>query len=677
MEYYNNILCISAPELTGGDPGSENSKEWPVMTSEALNKYIQRYPHVRVRRGCLNTPALLSWQALRSDIQARFEAKYGDPRKMVHRSQITQNIEPDQEAGKFFRAHRFDNGKTLPEETITEYYTNTILLNAIHKSINNTKAFRKARQGNRPIWPQISALVNDLDRTQYPHTLPGNPRRLADRYNEYMKHGYQSLIHASFCNSNTEKLNEQGKVFILARWANQVDRCPSVEQLLHEYNTKAVEEGWKIVKSPITIHNYLYREDIQPLWHGYRYGELKSKEKFALQISTIMPTMRDSLWYSDGTRLNYYYLSEDGKVSTCSVYEVIDAYSEVLLGYHITPGDSENYESQYKAYRMAMQTAGHKPYQVSFDNQGGHKKLVAGEFFTKLAHMAIRTQPHNGKSKSIESVFGRFQMQILKKDWFFTGQNITAKRDESRANLEFINANKTNLPTLQEIKDRYQQRRVEWNNAKHPLSGKSRLETYYSSTNEKSPKVEAWDMIDLFWIMRPDPVTCRAYGISFTEKKIKYDYLVYKEPLVPDQEWLWNNIDKKFYIKFDPDDMSLICLYEKDATGMRFVTHAETKIVVHRGKQEQEEGQMALIRMMLDENKRLRLANKAKMEEILIEAGQDAGSYGLRTAPIQGLEKQRKKKKEKKQESFAQVEKEISNRVVLPDDEDIDYRSLY
>ena len=88
--------------------------------------------------------------------------------------------------------------------------------------------------------------------------------------------------------------------------------------------------------------------------------------------------MRDSLWYGDGTKINLYYkdYDKDGKlvVRTTQVYEVIDAYSEVFLGYHIS--DSEDYEAQYNAYRMAVQVSGHKPYELVHDNQGGHKKAA-------------------------------------------------------------------------------------------------------------------------------------------------------------------------------------------------------------------------------------------------------------------------------------------------------------
>ena len=178
--------------------------------------------------------------------------------------------------------------------------------------------------------------------------------------------------------------------------------------------------------------------------------------------------MRDSLWYSDGTKLNYFYGYRDEnnryKIGTTQVYVVMDVFSEAFIGYHISP--TEDYIAQYNAYRMALQTSGQKPYQITYDNQGGHKKLQAGNFLSQLAHLGIPTKPYNGKSKTIESAFGRFQMQYLKKDWYFTGQNIQAKEEESKANMEFVTANRHNLPSLDGISEAFKKRLNEWNNAK-------------------------------------------------------------------------------------------------------------------------------------------------------------------------------------------------------------------
>jgi hypothetical protein len=675
MEYYKNTLCISVGELTQGEPTSPDPREQPIMTYYACKHYINRNQHVRLRRACKNSPALLAYDKLRSDIKARIYFKIGDPYKATPKHAFEESIKGDPIALAFFRDHRYNGDRSLPEKAKAEYYANAIILNATRETLNSNKAFCAAHKGSlKNRWNRILDLINQVDRKAYPHTLPSDPRRLSDKFHLYQKHGYISLVHAAFGNKHTEKINDMGKMWLLSRWANQVDRCTCEEQLLLEYNEKASLEGWKQIKSTGPIHKYLFREDIQPLWHGYRFGELKSKEKFAMQISTELPSMRDSLWYSDGTKLNYYYLTSEGKVATCQVYEVMDAYSEVFLGYHISA--TEDYQAQYYAYKMAFKTSGHKPYQVEFDNQGGHKKLEAGEFFSKLAHLAIRTQPYNGKSKTIENAFSRFQQNHLKKDWFFTGQNITAKRNESKANLEFIMANKDKLPSLEEVKARYKQRRDEWHQGAHPSTGRPRLEMYFSSHNDKSPVVDAWDMVDMFWILRKDPVTCRAYGITFKEKKAQYDYLVYSAPRVPDQAWLRNNIDKKFWIKFDPDDMGIIYLYEKDASGLRFVTAAETKITVHRGIQEQEEGEAALIKQIIDENKRLREESKKTMDAILREHGQDAESYGLSTPGLKGISKH---KTRKKAAVAIDPDKAISNMVLVSEDgeEDENYYKHY
>lgn len=45
----------------------------------------------------------------------------------------------------------------------------------------------------------------------------------------------------------------------------------------------------------------------------------------------------------------------------------MDAFSETMLGYYIS--DSENYEAQYNSFRMAIQTARFRPYEIVTDNR--------------------------------------------------------------------------------------------------------------------------------------------------------------------------------------------------------------------------------------------------------------------------------------------------------------------
>jgi hypothetical protein len=657
LEYYNNILSVEGGWLYGGGE---------IMTLSQYKHLTERNQLHVVRRACKNTPALIAFDSIPERFKQIFIEKWGDPRKQVKVEQFADKIKADDMAVKFYRQYKLDDDRFLPIDAQNEYCANAAILNAIRIVLTDRKAMRKAMGGSTlKLWETMSETINTLCRDKWPHTLPANARRLKDKYNTYVTEGYESLIHAGFCNKNTEKINELAKMWILAKWASQVEKIVSENHMMSEYNEKARSEGWKEIKNVNTVHNFLFREDIKELWYAHRYGELKAKEKFGYQHKTLLPTMRDSLWYSDGTKLNYFFLDENGKVATCQVYEVMDTYSECFLGYHISK--SEDFEAQFMAYKRALQFAEHKPYQITYDNQGGHKKLENGEFLKKLAHMSIKTMPYNGKSKTIESAFGRFQSEYLKKDWFFTGQNITTKKEESKANIEFILANKANLPTLAEVKAKYLQRRNEWNNAKHFKSGLPRIEMYKASENPESVKVEMWDMVDLFWVLRKEPVTCTAFGISFKEKKVKYDYVVYTEDRKPDIAWLRKNIDKKFYIKYDVEDTSLIYLYEKDATGLRFVCGAETKVEVHRGKQEQDDWEAQFFKDVELANKTARIETRDKMDAILEQHGLLPEQNGLNSPRLKGIEKAKRKAGE-----IGKAQKEVSNMVPELEEEEVD-----
>ena len=647
----NNILCVNGGILYEDDYGIMSKSNYHRLRRKCFNQ---------IRRGGNGRSALIEFDSIPEKFKSKVIQLFGDPYQVVKHNQFIDHLEFDQKAQDFYNNYTLDSGDALPEKNKKEYTANAIVLNGIKTITTQNNARRKALGGSKTkLWERLVEVIQELPQHTYPHSLPTNVRSLKRKYKAYQESGYESLIHRGFCNKNSEKINDNAKLWVLSRWANQVDRCANAAQLFREYNAKCTEEGWKPLKNQTTISNYL--QQTESMWSAHRFGELKSKEKFTYHHTTKQPSMRDSLWYSDGTKLNYYYVGEAGKIETCQVYEVMDAFSEVLLGYHISK--TEDFEAQYMSYKMAIKTSGHKPYQIGFDGQGGHKKLANGNFLNNVARMAIKTQPYNGKSKTIESAFGRFQMQFLKRDWFFTGQNITAKKDESKANEEFIMANKSNLPSLEEIKAVYEKRRKEWNEAPHPKTGEPRIQMYFNSTNPKTQEIKIWDIVDLFWITREKENTFTAGGLWFKEKKKEYKYMVYNDNRKPDIEWMRENIGKKFIVKFDPEDMSLVYLYENTPLGLRFVTAAETKIITHRNIQEQEEWEASFMAEIQKENKRVRLEGYNKMEEILEMHGATAEQQGLKRPKISGIKSTYQKNA--KQSSIGQVQKEISNTTEL------------
>lgn len=669
FDYYHNTLCVEAGWLT--DSG--------ILSTSNYRNLTQRGSFNVLRRGCRNTPALVEYDSMPERFKKEIVKKVGDPHKSTKHITFCDYLVKDVKAIDFFNHFTIEDGTSLPEKNKEEYAANAAVLNAIDTIINDKLAKRKALgNAKTKVWETLAAVIQELPFNKWPHKLPSNARRLKHKFNDYKKNGYESLIHSGFCNKNSEKISDDAKRWLINRYADRIDRVASMLQLWKEYNARATEEGWKKLKDDRTIFLFLDHPEIKPLWYGHRHGELKAKEKYTYFHKTKLPSMRDSLWYGDGTKLNFYYADENGKMATCQVYEVMDAFSEVFLGYHVSK--TEDFEAQYYAYKMAAKTAGHRPYQIGFDGQGGHNKLKSGQFLTKLAKLSIKTQPYNGKSKTIESAFGRFQKQYLKRFWYFTGQNITAKSEESRANMEFILANVEHLPSLEEVIQAYDQCRREWNEAPHPKTKMPRLEMYLNSKNPETAELSVFDMVDLFWILRDKPSTYTPSGISFTEKKVQYDYVVYAEDRSVDMDFHSRNIDKKFHIKFDPEDMSLIYLYEMTPLGLKFVTAAETKTEVSRARQEINAFEDEFLKKVSQQNKQVRVDLRDEMDRILEEFGASAEQRGFNTPAIKGLESSRKQKSKNKKKikgiDVAVYQKQLSNAVAGEDDEDDDIYNL-
>ena len=386
---------------------------------------------------------------------------------------------------------------------------------------------------------------------------------------------------------------------------------------------------------------------------------MSAHQKFDRRHKTQLPTMRDALWYGDGTKLNLYYRDEDGKVRTTSVYEVIDAATEVFLGFCIS--DTEDYEAQYMAYRMAIQVSGHKPYEIVHDNQGGHKKANSSGMLDKICHIHRTTAPYNGASKTIESVFGRFQQQVLHKDWRFTGQNITAKKESSRPNMEFIEANKDKLYTLDELKAAYLKARTEWNEMAHPATGEQRMKMYQESENPETPVVTASDMIDMFWVTCDRMSTFTSSGIEITVKGKKRVYEVMSEPGVPDIEWRRKHTYQKFVVKYDPYDFQSIRLYWKDKAGeLRFERVAEPYIVIHRAIQEQAEGEATFIRQQQAAADQSRIERQVAAKAIEYAEGVAPEQNGLHTPDLKGVSADVQRQIDRRTRKYASIPEELS-----------------
>ena len=614
-----------------------------VVTESYYKQLAFRHQLTVLRRGCRGCKALIEYDSLPERIKEKYDEvfpqAYADATQKMKAEESKLAI--DSEAREYFAAVRIGSA-SLPLDTQRQYTANASVLGAMVRVFNETTAMRKAG-GSRPEPYNWRRAYEVAEQYRGLTTFPKTERKVRDLFNKFRKEGYGVLIHQGFGNSCARKADDEVVQYLVALKRQMSPRLTNT-QIVETYNKRCKRFGMQPLDEK-TIVNTLNRPSVKALWLDTEQGEQAARIKLQRKMKTELPTLPNALWYGDGTKLNLYYKDyEDGRlvVKTTSVYEVCDAASEALIGCYIS--DSENYEAQYRAFRAATDFAGVKPYEVVTDNQGGHKKLDAMNFFDTLATLSRRTAPYNGASKTIENIFGRFQQQVLHRWWYFTGQNVTAKSDKSKANAEFINQNKEKLPTLGELKEIYMRARDMWNNMAHPKhKDKTRLEVYRGKQNPDCEKMTEAEYINIFWKITDRPSRYTSAGIKMKVDGTEYAFEVLTDSGTPDLEFLNDHNGDKYFIQYDPLNVTKVRLLKENAMGqLVYVTEAKPYITIHRALQDQTSEERSFIVQQLERDKEMRVKRVLKGREMAAKYGTDYEQQGLNAPKILGLNMRKK-----------------------------------
>lgn len=628
MEMLGNTLCVTFKELI----------EHGITSKPTYDKYAREGKISVLRHGGNGRKALVAYQSLPDRWRAACEEKLKEEIAAMKRQEeekyISTQIRFDREAVEFYKTYTAPNGGKVSTERQLEYILNAQVMNEMMR-IEKKRNADHAKNGHTrraETWSSVLKTCEAL-RERCHHTLPLNPGRLREKFNAYKKHGYVALVNGNVGNKSARIINKAEGRLLLKLKRSKFPVYTDM-QIFEEYNRQAPLRGLKPIKSPNTVYNYLHSPEVKIWWYAAVHGEREFKNEYMPTFDTVLPSMPNALWYSDGTRLNLYYKVYDEKqhrmvARATDVYEVMDACTETFLGYYI--GDGENFLSQYRAYRDTLTRWKVKPYEIVTDNQGGHKKLASQGFFKKICHLHKTTMPHNGQSKTIEAAFGRFQAQVLHKLYNFTGQNVTAKKLSSKPNMELITKNIDKLPTLEELKKQYARCREEWNNSVHPTSktGMRRIEMQTAIDNPKAQPIDDYEAREIFMIYSPLPVTYQKEGYTFTVGKQEYRYMVYDDEGRVDMNFHLLNVGNKFHYRYDPEDMTHIELWQVTDTGLKYAAIATPKVKIHRATQERTEQENAILFSQLDANKRTKAAQYIAAEDLFAEECMTEGYYKL------------------------------------------------
>ncbi len=634
MRVSDNILTVTYTNLTRSEDGEA------VMSTQCYKSLLRRHRiNVVVRGGGLGKVAEVEWMSLPDRFKVKYIAKYGDPEE----AQLRQNsmITFDEKARAFFAQYELPDGSPLKEDKQQEYMVNASVLNKMLE-METVQRRQRAQRGNRtPVsWENIMEQCEQL-RENYGHTLPKNAARLREKMRQYSREGYECLVSGKLGNANTTKITDEVAEWLLAHKAS-VNPVYTVAQLLDLYNSTAAKRGWKAIKSAQTLIEFFERPDIKPQWYAVEQGAQRANNLFLRQNRTVMASCRDALWYIDGTKVNLYFKYWDEKsrrikVGTTSCIYVMDAHSEVFVGWYMC--ENETFQTTYEALRNALERTGFMPYELVSDNQAGFTSKAAQRWRAKLETISHTTTPENGKSKTIESAFGRFQAEVLHRHINYTGGNITAKSSKTKVDVAKIIQNVEALPTYEEVRAQNEADINIWNSLPHPkFAGKSRMDVYRTSVNPQA--IALTDIIreKVFYIATEKASTFRASGIEVTLNGVKRVYEVFSAPNTPDLEWRRKNTGREFVVEYDPHDLSRVRLCIDDPNyGLQFNTWAEPYMMIHRAMQDQVEGERSSIISALNANKKEIVRRDLQTRALQMKYGVGYESAGYNAPLPQGV----------------------------------------
>lgn len=566
MQYFNNILCFEAGWLIENDIITKPNYDWHVY-----KKHFQI-----LRRASRNTPALVAYDSMPDRFKEAIVEKIGgNPYKLAKLNALEDLIEHNTEASKFFNEDfKLRDGRWLPKQTCNEYYHNAIILDAITKLIEKVAVKKAKGHKTGGQWNYFIELVQGLDRTLHPHTLPDNFESLKRKYDKYIAEGYISLIHANFLKGirNAAKIDDEVKESIIIELLADPRNLDN-ERIARLYNEIAGQMNWRKITGH-TVAKYRDKYDLE-IYAGRR-GSVAFYNSKAMQVKRSAPTKPLFFWTMDGWDVELLYQAtkiteykdKNGEVKERSVTTyhnrptvvvVLDPCCKYPIGYAV--GTHETPELITAALRNAAQHTAqlfgsmYRTHQIQADRYS-IKSLTP--LYEAMSKKFTPARAKNAKAKVIEPYFGYLNKTYCQTQPNWSGFGIISDKDK-QPNSEFLNKYKTHFPDFSGVYDMVgliiemerQKKRDEylglWNETnesdKISLSYESYLYHFGESTGRKN--------------------LLQGNGLNVTIKGLKQSFDCFDLNFRKHASTQWN-------VLYDPSDTSHILAMNDDET-LRFV----------------------------------------------------------------------------------------------------------
>lgn len=511
---------------------------------------------------------LIAYEPMWQQYKDLVVAKYGDPKAYLA---VTQRITsaPPVQLVEFYGSqllHRCDAERT---ETAVGYALVAMVIERC-ATIGAKDCKQLGFDGKEALLEAVLRVMQQ-ERERFPVKIGSLQvlRRHLTAYTKALKNSqeaaYMSLLAEGkkAGNKNAAKLGDEEVRFLIALMGHQ--QKPQYSVVCRLYNEKAMNMGWADI-SERTLRRYLEQPNIKQMWWLPRHGSEAQYQKYDPSAKRKKASRKNALWVMDGTPLDLYYQHTteqynektgkwDSKTSYYNrlyLYMVIDAASWAIVGYVLC--ETENHTAVVGALRNAVRKMQVLPKQIQRD-RGSAGEMVEG-LIKKLALYDIPSAPYNPKSKVVEAVFGHFQQEVLRYNDNWAGQNIRAKKLDSRFNPDELGKLKKDLPTRSELEKSVAVMIEVWNN--YATEERKAPNEMLAGLEQAGRSYELDTFIDLFWVLTPKTYKYHQSGITITINKQEYSFATY-EP-----ELYMQLVHQQFQLKYDPEDMDYVYLYQND-----------------------------------------------------------------------------------------------------------------
>ena len=440
-------------EYINGRPAATQEDLAGILSSDSLRQLVVRGNAERARRGCNERPALYYLDTLPLKYRPAVYHRFPDLQGQKEAVTLMELMEIDHEAYDFYSTVLVGGGDRLTPEKVEELTNNASILNACGLRLQRSDE-ECLRQGGKPrikrgeFWKKVADVLPRLA-DKYPHSLPGNPARLQEKFKQYREGGYAVLISGKFGNSQASKIRTEAQrstMLALCKSGNNLNDA----QVALAYNQAAKLQGWPKITAG-TVANFRQKEGLVA-YAGSR-GVREFKNNKAMQVKRSRPSGAMLFWVHDGWTAEFYYRTKDGYANRMNLEVVLDPCCNYPIGYAISTHENVNVivEALGNAVRHARELFGERyiPYQIQSDNYA--RTATKPVYLVTCTHY-VPAAVGNAKAKVVEPYFKYLNTTYAQwmKNWSGFG---VKSRKEVQPSPEWLNANKHNFPTEEEVID--------------------------------------------------------------------------------------------------------------------------------------------------------------------------------------------------------------------------------